>query len=87
LPSKQIEALTGAAEDLDRDPGIRMSKRRAIVAVFVFADPGSVEVGHMLWCHVDLASGRLQDAPDPQCPGPAAAEDPAERSEPRSLTI
>jgi len=57
--AEQIEALIDAAEDLDRDPGIRLSERRAIVATFVFAGPRAVEVGHMLWRDVDLANARL----------------------------
>jgi site-specific recombinase XerD len=57
--AEQIEVLIDAAEDLDHDPGIRLSERRAIVAVFVFAGPRSVEVGHMLWRDVDLANARL----------------------------
>jgi integrase len=55
----QIEALIDAAQDLDRDPGILLSERRAIVAIFVFAGPRAVEVGHMLWRDVDLANARL----------------------------
>lgn len=46
--AEQIEALIDAAEDLDRDPRIRLGERRAIVAIFVFAGPRTVEVGHML---------------------------------------
>jgi integrase len=57
--AEQIEALIDAAEDLDRDPGILLSERRAIVATFVFAGPRAAEVGHMLWRDVDLANARL----------------------------
>jgi integrase len=57
--AEQIEALIDAAEDLDRDPGFRLSERRAIVAVLVFAGPRAVEIGHMLWRDVDLANARL----------------------------
>jgi len=55
----QIEALIDAAEDLDRHPEFRLSERRAIVAVLVFAGPRAVEIGHMLWRDVDLANARL----------------------------
>jgi integrase len=57
--AEQIEALIDAAEDLDRDLRFSLTERRAIVATFVFAGPRALEVGHMLWRDVDLASGRL----------------------------
>jgi integrase len=57
--AEQIEALLDAAEELDRDLRFSLTERRAIVATFVFAGPRALEVGHMLWRDVDLASGRL----------------------------
>jgi integrase len=57
--AEQIEALIDAAEELDRDLRFTLTERRAIVATFVLAGPRALEVGHMLWRDVDLASGRL----------------------------
>lgn len=57
--AEQIEALLDAAEELDRDPTLKLSERRAIVATLVLAGPRAIELGHMLWRDVDLANGRL----------------------------
>lgn len=57
--AEQIEALIDAAEELDRDLRFSLTERKAIAATFVFAGPRALEVGHMLWRDVDLASGRL----------------------------
>jgi integrase len=57
--AEQIEALLDAAEELDRDPALKLTERRAIAATFVLAGPRAIELGHMLWRDVDLANGRL----------------------------
>jgi integrase len=57
--AEQIEALLDAAEELDRDPALKLSERRPIVATLVLAGPRAIELGHMLWRDVDLANGRL----------------------------
>jgi integrase len=57
--AEQIEALIDGAEALDRDLRFTLTERKAIVATFVLAGPRALEVGHMLWRDVDLASGRL----------------------------
>jgi integrase len=57
--AEQIEALLDAAEELDRDPKLKLTERRAIVATFVLAGPRAIELGHMLWRDVELANGRL----------------------------
>ena len=55
----QIEALLDAAAELDRDPRLRCSERRAIVATLILAGPRAHELGYLLWRDVDLANGRL----------------------------
>jgi len=57
--AERIEALLDAAEEMDRDLRLTLTERRAIVATFVFAGPRALELGHMLWRDVDLASGRI----------------------------
>lgn len=57
--AEQIEALLEAAGELDRDPALKLTERRAIVAALVLAGPRAIELGHMLWRDVDLANGRL----------------------------
>ncbi len=57
--AEQIEALLDAAAELDRDPRLKLTERRAIAATVVLAGPRAIELGHMLWRDVDLANGRL----------------------------
>jgi integrase len=57
--AEQIEALLEAAGELDRDPALKLTERRAIVATLVLAGPRAIELGHMLWRDIDLANGRL----------------------------
>jgi integrase len=57
--AEQIEALLDAAAELDRDPRLKLTERRAIAATFVLGGPRAIELGHMLWRDVDLANGRL----------------------------
>lgn len=58
--AEQIEALLDAAAELDRDPTLKLSERRAVAATLVLAGPRAIELGHMLWRDVDLANGRLR---------------------------
>jgi integrase len=55
----QIEALLDAAAELDRDPRLRCSERRAIVATLILAGPRAHELGCLLWRDIDLANGRI----------------------------
>lgn len=55
----QIEALLDAAAELDREPRVLRRDREAIVGTLVLAGPRSLELGHLLWCDIDLANGRI----------------------------
>ncbi|MBW8059846.1 MAG: tyrosine-type recombinase/integrase [Solirubrobacterales bacterium] len=55
----QIEALLDAAAELDRDPRLGCSERRAIIATLILAGPRAHELGYLLWRDVDLANGRI----------------------------
>ena len=55
----QIEALLEAAAAMDRDPLMRGTERRAIVATLIFAGPRAHELCNLLWRDLDLANGRI----------------------------
>jgi integrase len=55
----QIEALLGAAAELDSDPHYELAEREVILATFLFAGPRAHELGNLLWRHVDLAGARI----------------------------
>ncbi len=55
----QIEALLGAAAELDRDPQYELAEREAILATFLFAGPRAHELCDLHWRDVDLAGVRI----------------------------
>jgi integrase len=55
----QVEALLGAAAELDRDPHYELAEREAILATFLFAGPRAHELCNLLWRDIDLAGSRI----------------------------
>jgi integrase len=55
----QIEALLGAAYQLDRERSSRIRDRRTLIATLVFAGLRAHELAALRWCDVDLEVGRI----------------------------